>query len=180
MPYTDKEKKRANGAKYSRESRAFWKSMHRCIDCTKQDAYTLGGRARCEQCSEKRREYNREYHRAHSELIQERGRRAYAERKAAGLCAKCGRELEDTTFTHCARCRARDAERHRKDDLRGVGGLCACCGREKAENGKLCPACYERAMMNLEKAHKMQSTENHPWRRDEQLRIMSITGRAAV
>lgn len=39
--------------KYARDTYALLKRLHLCIQCKAQDAYTLAGRARCYECTEK-------------------------------------------------------------------------------------------------------------------------------
>lgn len=179
MPYKDPEKKREWANRYARENRAFFKSLHRCIDCRGQDAYTLAGRARCSACAERVREYNRERGKKNNAVFNEKSRSKYAERKAAGKCVGCGCDMGWDKHSRCASCRAKDAARHRTGiNMKGVNGWCSMCGKEKAEHGKLCPACFDKANANLEKGRAVQNRDDHPWRRDELIRIMSITGRA--
>lgn len=179
MPYKDPEKKRENSNKYNRESRAFWKSQRRCIVCHEQDAYTLAGRARCFCCAEIAREYNNQWQEEHRTHVRENARNIYAERKAAGKCVGCGKDMGGDRHSRCESCRAKDRMRHRvPENTKGKNGFCSMCGREKAENGKLCPSCYDKACANLAKGRAVLNRDEHPWRRDELLRIVSITGRA--
>lgn len=179
MGFKDIEKKRAWANKYAREDRAFYKSIHRCITCHGQDAFTLGGRSRCAACAEKAREYYYKNGEKYKKAKAEKKKSLYEERKAAGKCVSCGRDMDGGGYVRCAACRAKDAARHRTGSMKGVNGYCSLCGKEKAENGKLCPACYVKISANTAKARAAQNRGDHPWRRDEQLRIMSITGRTA-
>ena len=179
MAFKDIEKKRAWENKYQRENRAFYKSMRRCIICQRQDAYTLAGRVRCEACSEKARAYNNAYLHENRDRYNEAARDKYAERKKAGKCVNCGADMHGDPHSRCEKCRAKDAARHRKGNPKGVNGMCSVCGKNPAMEGKkVCPSCYRNCCEAAAKGRKKVNTENHPWRRDEQLRIMSITGRA--
>ena len=100
-------------------------------------------------------------------------RRARERYRAAGLCARCGRERDRQDRRNCARCRRREAdaqtryrtthptdrerlyadarERRRR---RIAVGLCAECTRERdREDRKLCARCRHRAA-DKQRAHR--------------------------
>lgn len=176
MGHKDPDRRREYQREYTRDGRHLMKKLQRCIQCGEQDAFTLAGRARCAECAEKARIYNRERAAKHQAEINARNRRYAEDRKAAGLCVKCGRPSDG--HSSCPICRAKNAERARKargGDLRGVGGLCKMCGRYEAIPGeKLCERCYTACCANLVKARAAQDNSSHPWRLDEKMRFAEV------
>ena len=158
-------------SEWQREYRGVLKHLHLCRDCKKMDAFTLSGKSRCAECTEKARIQRGKYmqnpeNRAKS-LTADRERRA--ERIENGCCAACGAPLYDSSYKLCpkcrAKCRARNARAARK---RGVlprtDGICWQCNRAPVALGRgLCASCYEKkvpiSLKNIEKAR-----ENNPWR----------------
>ena len=74
---------------------------HRCTKCGCQDERTLSGKHLCEWCLKKNR-LSRQRNR-------QTARNLYNERKAKGLCTRCG-EPRDNETLWCSTCR----EKHRK------------------------------------------------------------------
>lgn len=163
--------------RYMRENREFFRAHGMCTTCGATDAYTMAGRWLCSDCTDRQNQYRAEYREKNREKLRADDRNRRAARKAAGLCVKCGRDMEGDRHSKCASCRAWEAayRRSKRINLRGIGGLCMTCGKEMAMAGrKLCPACYETAFTNLAKGRAVQGNKDHPWRRDEQLRVMAI------
>ena len=100
MGHKDPDRRREYQREYTRAGRQLMKKLQRCIQCGEQDAFTLAGRARCAECAEKARIYNRERAAKHQEEINARNRRYAEDRKAAGLCVKCGRPSDGHSLPH--------------------------------------------------------------------------------
>jgi len=163
MPWTDKEYDKKYHREYMRDLRAWWKSTGKCTSCGKQDAYTLGGRSWCAECAEHRRisQQGRDLTRQYARVKAQRD-----ERRAAGLCTQCGRELPkgvSYSFVMCPVCRAKAQQTAIKKRRRqGIvprnefveRGLCALCGKNKPADIELtfldrktvlCESCYKRS-----------------------------------
>lgn len=119
------EEKRAHRRQVDADRKAYLRSVKRCIRCTKQDAYTLNGRALCGECAEYYRERRREYHnnpekreriQAYNTVYQQERK---ARLKAEGKCVSCGARPAEEGKTRCSRCilreRLRNAERRRRE-----------------------------------------------------------------
>ena len=125
---------------------------HLCLDCGKQDAFTLGGHTYCFECNDKRNAKARERRAADNEAIREYDRALHARCKAEGRCTRCCKPLGFMDIGHsiCFRCRAQQRNRyHSRKVLRRVGNICyQCCQAEPIPGKKLCAECYGK---NLEK-----------------------------
>ena len=79
MPYKNREQSIEYCKKYHKEFDPLVRQAHkrakRCISCGKQDAYTLGGRAKCCECAERAREYGKTYYEANKDSVRERQKR---------------------------------------------------------------------------------------------------------
>ena len=135
MAYRDIEKRRRNDlARFHRRSEAR-RAAGLCLKCGKVPP--TPDRTLCEPCLEKRRAADR----ARSAKLRaegkprrdperarlyerERSRREHAERKAAGICTKCGRAPARPERTTCEPCaeqhRARDRARHARAKAEGI------------------------------------------------------------
>ena len=136
-----------------------------CVQCGKPDEFTEEGGAYCIDCLERYAEYRQESYRRNPQSTYNRHKRLADQRKADGLCVRCGKPLEDKSKARCKACRAQDAERHRikyqqNQDFvpvhsREYCGLCARCSaplpvpriikRTDGQPSKLCRRCYENA-----------------------------------
>lgn len=151
-------------------------SLKRCMHCGSQDAYTLAGRRYCAECSEKFRESNRILYQRNKELRSKQWSERYNQRKAAGICVKCGKHSAAPGRTRCAACLAKD--RQRETANRGVpvtklDGYCRWCGspldgaiKTNGLPSSLCSACYQHYCETH--AKQMRDTRNHPWRIDRE------------
>lgn len=54
MAYANIEDRRRYNREYMKDMRHWRKDHHYCVDCGEQDAYTLNGRSRCYDCTEKK------------------------------------------------------------------------------------------------------------------------------
>lgn len=73
--------------------------------------------------------------------------RQYYERKANGICTRCGDNKAEPGFTYCNECRDRKNKyRAELESNRRLNGLCTKCG-EKTENGRAwCKRCTSRSV----------------------------------
>lgn len=84
----------------------------RCVRCCKQDAYTLAGKQRCFDCTEKEKKNQRKYNEAHREEIKLKMKERSAKLKAEGICVFCGKRKARTKRTLCAHCAAKQKLRY--------------------------------------------------------------------
>lgn len=133
-----------------------YKSHNLCVSCKKQDAYTLGGSAKCYECALKDRQRQAEA-RKRSDFKEKRKIREkkWKERMLAkGLCIRCGKVNTDKRYKICGICRYKNKIAWQlkvaltdKNYPRGENGFCWYCNKEKALDGKkLCKKCYERQL----------------------------------
>lgn len=123
--------------------------LHRCVQCGKQDAFTLNGRVYCADCTEWRRMYYLKRAEARPEVL-ENARAHMATRRVAlqekGICPTCGKRKVTPPYATCDQCRAKARERDRakrgwyiRDDT-----LCAKCHKRlRLEGKKMCAECCE-------------------------------------
>jgi hypothetical protein len=90
MAYKNIEDRRTYHREYMREYRKWLSNHHFCAECKKQDAYTLAGRYRCFECTEKRRKTEWEAVEIETKDMQPPPI-PREEWVAHGLCAKCGK-----------------------------------------------------------------------------------------
>ena len=99
-------------------------------------------------------------------------KRLYSERKAAGICVKCGRYKAREGHVRCTECTIklnRASEKHRRKIGRKPHymlteyDVCYICGGEPLPNKRLCAVHYEIAMKNLDKANEHRDNSNHIW-----------------
>jgi len=143
---------------YLKERREWLHDHHLCVDCKQMDAYTMMGRFRCFECSDKAR-------------IRESGLRYNRkDRIELGLCAQCGAPAKEG-FKVCESCHAHMVEMSRKShEGQGEGrktdhaanpqmprsqwvenGYCYLCGEKQAEGLKVCPVCRERLVQQRQR-----------------------------
>lgn len=89
------------------------------------------------------------------EQIRARGKARYQERKAAGLCVRCGKYPPEAGKVRCWNCLKKDARNHRdpaaipRSLFDGVE-RCKNCGRPELQTGKkICPECYAKSCETL-------------------------------
>lgn len=148
-------------SEYDKRIREIAKAEHRCIQCGKQDAYTLNGRSRCSVCSDKGKLADRKRYQTHNSL--EAQKKVREKRAANGLCVRCGRIAPPGRRT-CALCISHTNQNLQDRRIaegmnwpRGSNGICWTCNKEPVMEGKkICQSCYEKTM----KAQQM-ATEWH-------------------
>lgn len=103
-----------------KQTRAYYHEVKRialdnglCPRCGKNKLF--GDEKTCIECRAKQAEYNQTYAEKHKDIIKsyysrnaDRNRKIYAERKAQGLCPKCGRTKSNDGYSKCLICRERD------------------------------------------------------------------------
>lgn len=106
--------------------------------------------------------------------VRERKMARYQERKAAGLCVRCGKRPPQDGRVRCWQCLRNDAASHRAL-ARNAGALprdlfdgvqrCKTCGKEGVIPGhKLCRSCYDKSCVSLQAARAAQG-KNELWGR---------------
>lgn len=89
------------------------------------------------------------------EQMRDRGRARYQERKAAGLCVRCGKRPPEAGKVRCWSCLENDARSHRGHGRTPrilFDGIerCMTCGKSELQPGKkICPECYEKSCRTL-------------------------------
>lgn len=153
----------------SKEDYEWYKAHGICPVCRQRDA--APNRVECDVCAEKHITYRNNLPPDVKAARLERKREYYgklrAQRKAAGLCTRCGRKLEKyNTRTECDYCKAEQKKRDAKR-LKGKGyaelGLCLWCGRERVPGYSFCPDCLERKR-KVGYANIRIAREKSPWK----------------
>ncbi len=149
-------------AEMARE-RYYWLKSHGiCVRCGQESAEP--NKTQCWECAEKNKErralrYAKMDYAAkteYNEKIRMNGNARFVDRKARGLCVKCGKRAPAVGILSCNECRRKqqksDAKRLAKRaavhpipiDMRNSLGLCRQCGEPLAKpEDKLCPACHD-------------------------------------
>ena len=138
-------------SEYYKRLREIAKAEHRCIQCGKQDAYTLNGRSRCSVCADKGKIADRK--RADTHWSYEAQKEVREKRAAKGLCVRCGRIAPPGRRT-CQLCTFNTNRNLRNAKIaagmnwpRGSNGICWTCNKEPVLSGKkLCRSCYENTL----------------------------------
>lgn len=165
MPRTEEQKERRRIRE--KRNREYLKSVHRCRDCKKIDAYTLIGHSRCADCVSKDTELKRE--RYNSDKCKEIQKKIRAQRKIEHKCTRCGKKLKkEYKFLTCEQCRLKTRESKKiryakktKCNLpRGDNGMCWQCNKNLCiEDKHLCKSCYDAKMKCIEKANEANRKE---------------------
>lgn len=176
------------------ERYAYYKARGRCVQCHERDAFTLAGRAYCAACIERQHAYEKKYRSTPlGDARKARVRQRTADRKAQGLCTRCGKPLPPgSPYVTCDKHRAaaRIAKRKQTEARTGYptgqtgerwqDGKCVKCGRPAAgvnsrgEPLRLCPAYYENALRGLEKAAaNRKEARAHPWTKQNAIAFAS-------
>lgn len=170
--------------KYARDTYALLKRLHLCIQCKAQDAYTLAGRARCYECTEKNninaRNSRKNKNKSETDNYRNDLRQRYRDEHK---CIFCGKKLLTADkHTTCYRCRRKANNRKRisreingtisRDILRDNGICWNCCKNPVLEGKKVCEKCYEKnlATLNSIKRHN----DLHIWRSQETARRAEV------
>lgn len=126
------------------------KARHLCVTCKKQDAYTLGGRANCYECAEKKR-LSEQRRRQDPELLRKKSEQEHERRQqllAQGICTSCARRKVRPGTTKCETCHARQRARHVPKPYDEQ--MCWTCRKQPhIEGHKMCQRCYDRAKAHI-------------------------------
>ena len=156
-----------------REWRKLLKQNHLCIDCKKQDAYTLNGRSRCYECAKKNAKASREYRSKKRNKHNKAQKELHAKWREEGRCVRCGR-VKPWWELHalCEQCRIQMAglkrsKREACDDYfpRGTPGLCYFCLQPVLPGKKVCKRCYDARIASMAKAREaaQANKSSHVW-----------------
>lgn len=167
--------KRAAKNAAQREWRRMLRERCLCVDCKKQDAYTLNGHARCFECSQKNSIQACKVARATQEKRNINAKARRDQWREDGRCTRCGGvKLPYDLHMTCAICRAKSKAK-REDKLakqdsyypRRTPGLCYFCLHPVMEGKKVCQRCYDVRMPGMKKARETAWKNNgkHVWRR---------------
>ena len=152
-PVRDPEARRRADRERGRRQHAERRAAGLCVKCGRVPA--LPERTQCEPCAERRLAADRARHaRARAEgktrrdseaarlADRERGRRRRAERRAAGLCIRCGNIPPEEGRSMCEPCRddRRAAKRARRAERRAAG-LCETCAAPVNGGAAYCGPC---------------------------------------
>lgn len=164
----------------STENYRYYKALHRCVNCHKQDAYTLNGRSYCFECAERFRAYNQKYRDNGGESDrQKRRKEERAKSRADHVCVRCGKPLpKGSPYAMCDKHRAyfRNHKRAEVEKKRGYSagdaqrrmqyGLCFFCGKPVKEGFttygtrfKVCDEHYNTSMSRLAKAQQVNAAK---------------------
>lgn len=157
---------------YDKERREWYLSHGICPHCGQNDLQR--GYKLCLQCrmNDNERHKNKPISADIRQYRINYNKRVFAERKAAGICVRCGKRKTDEEHINCAICRAKKAaeqrEYNRKQgmmpiELRGEG-YCSRCYKP-IESGKLCAECYEYLVQQAAYMRSRQDNSDHKWRK---------------
>ena len=139
---------------YEKERREWLKEHHFCVECGKQDAYTLNGKYRCYECNEKHNKKSKDTY--NSEKMKIYNKVKYTECKNNGICVICKKRKAVDGKSQCSVCLAKSREKYHKNNssvmpryLWSSYGLCYRCGNKldgqlntNGDKSKLCSVCY--------------------------------------
>lgn len=169
---------------------AYYKARSRCVQCHKQDAYTLNGRAYCYDCMRLNHTYSRKsYYNGAGQRRQEKKREKAQQLRDQKRCTYCGKKLPDGhPYIRCDSCRARFRNYKRKEISARTGfqtgdarqrwkyGQCYKCGaplktglNSHGEPYRVCETCYQDAIRALRKANRVnqeRGNEHHLWTKE--------------
>lgn len=153
-----------------------WLKMHKiCVACGQKDAFP--GYVRCPECIEKVEEASRkcwandEKRNRYNKRGAERRKELRQERKANGLCPRCGKIVKGKYY-YCEHCRKKHNENRRAERMRSPGehfrerieaGICMYCGDEIVPGYKLCESCLEK-YRNIHKQSNPKASSR--WRKE--------------
>lgn len=157
----------------------YWsrKERHLCVLCGKQDAYTLSGKIRCYDCSQKWNKRNREYTRNYSQSHKDKIKEYRDTLKKNGICVVCEKNPAVKGKTRCSVCATRQnfrqAQRNAERNPTLPDGCLRCHHNPRKPGFKVCERCYEQMIrtqaIGQEKIRETMSRENHPWKKDNAL-----------
>lgn len=156
-----------------KKNRKVYQSLGICPICRKEKLF--GDEKECPECRADRGNMVNAWQNANRERYNlsanEYHRKIYAERKAKGICTRCGKRASLPGKGLCGICRDRhnrhQAKARNTDGIprseRVAYGLCYFCGSELDRKGRSCTKCAEKNIANLKKV----DNSHHPWRKPE-------------
>lgn len=143
-----------------------------CVTCGKQDAYTILGRCRCYECTEKQKKavndkYKNDYE--YRTKVRSINKEWTDQHKADGVCIYCGKRDAKEDHVYCESCLAKKrymfhANKPYKLE-RSQTGLCYRCQKDVPMQGKkVCEKCYAYLFENMKKARLKQDNSKHIWK----------------
>ena len=154
---------RARNRENLKEDRAFYKKMGICPRCRKHKIYNQEGE--CPECKAEHAEYKRrriekEGTEVRNAYQREYGKKAYAKKKAAGLCPRCGKRKGLNGNVFCGICldkfTQQKAKTRKLSGWREDAGICRFC-EDPVEPGY--KVCVKHHQMNIEKARSQKAVE---------------------
>lgn len=137
-----------------------------CIQCGREDAFTMVGRSYCDRCATQARESaaRKRADPVKNNAMNANKKKIREARKSKGLCPTCGKPA-NSGYVLCDSCRAKRRNymnKYNNHPPRGEYGICWTCNKREAIPGKrLCHECYEKAvetcrmMTEMEKERKL-------------------------
>jgi len=157
---------------YDKERRKWYLSHGICPHCGQDDLQR--GYKLCLQCrmADNDRHKNKTIFDDVRQYRIDYTKRVSAERKAEGICVRCGKRKTDGEHISCDICRAKKAAKQREYrrkqgtipiELRGEG-YCSRCYKP-IESGKLCTECYGILVQQAAYMRSRQDNSEHKWRK---------------
>ena len=176
----------------SKKTREWYIANGICPHCGQrelQEGYKLCLICRTE-ANERRREKRREQGQTPEQLQaqRERNHALRAERKAKGLCPRCGKHKPEAGYVNCKYCRAKTASAKRREyrregkisqEQRLSGYYCYHCTAELPEwrGSKLCDNCMSKLAGQAEHMRAYIDYANHPYGRQAHEDALTIKRR---
>lgn len=142
----------------------YWYKEHGiCTRCHAEDA--IKGQSLCPECRDKCNAKAKETYTERKARTRERDKQnskaLYAERKASGICVRCGKRSPQEGKLSCTQCLIKQAK-YKENSFRRKGGtprwlaidigLCAvCCKNPKMKDKKVCQSCYDSICNGVKK-----------------------------
>ena len=137
------------------EEYLWYKDHGICVNCKTNKA--VRGQTRCPDCREMQRDAGRKrYQKKQPEIrayYKDWNKSKYEQRKADGVCVRCGKKPPQAGKLSCTRCLIKQSQYKQNSFQRKGGtprwlamdlGLCAvCCKRPTFGRYKLCKVCYD-------------------------------------
>lgn len=136
------------------------KKHHLCQQCGKQDAYTVGGRTLCYECSIKAKEWKRANKEKRAKKVAMESKERYERLKAQNICTSCGKRPAKQGRVRCEYCLNKNKKAHQKERIKEGKipvtmlkdlNICAWCKKFPCVDGKrLCSKCYAKSLVTAE------------------------------
>lgn len=156
-----------------RAKRQECRENHICTECHKNIVF--GSDKICFECRAKMQYYRKPPSSESKEKFKAYSRNLYAERKAQGICTRCGKRKAAPGKAKCFVCLEKDARSKREKYVakgtnankeRIANGICLKCGINKADSpSKWCKECQEESSERLAKARSL----SHFWEEDNRI-----------